>query len=106
MLRRKFAFHIGTVTAAVYFAAVSGAHAKTIDDLINTINNSIIQPVTVLLEILATLLFLYGVVQYIMNAANADKREEGTRHMLWGIVGLLIIVSVNAIITILRNFFA
>ena len=55
---------------------------------------------------MAVVLFLYGVVEMIMGASNEEARTKGKSHMIWGLVGLVIIVAVGAIIDILKNFFA
>lgn len=47
--------------------------------------------------------FLYGVMMFIWmmrdpDAGDAEKRNDGKRHMIWGTVGLFIILSVGGII--------
>ncbi|MCU0660422.1 MAG: hypothetical protein MUD00_02300, partial [Candidatus Pacebacteria bacterium] len=41
-------------------------------------------------------LFVYGVVIYFINADNAEKRRDGSKFMLWGIVALFVMISVWA----------
>ncbi len=84
---------------------IAVAYAKTVDDLILTIQQSILDPITYLLLVLGGVVFLYGVVEFIAGAANEDARTKGKSHMIWGLLGLLIMISVKAIITILQNFF-
>jgi hypothetical protein len=52
---------------------------------------------------LAVVYFLWGVVGFIKNADNTEKREEGYKHMIWGIIGLFIMISANGIINIIRS---
>ena len=49
---------------------------------------------------LALVYFLYGVFIFIRNADNEDVRDTGKSHMVWGVVGLFIMVSVYAILRI------
>jgi hypothetical protein len=42
-------------------------------------------------------------VDFILHADDAEKRKTGQQHMIWGIVGLVIIFGANAIIAILKN---
>ncbi|MDP3934773.1 MAG: hypothetical protein Q8Q46_00940 [Candidatus Giovannonibacteria bacterium] len=84
---------------------IAVAYARTVDDLIKTIQQSILDPITYLLLVLGAVVFLYGVVEFIAGAANEDARTKGKSHMIWGLLGLLIMISVEAIITILKNFF-
>ncbi len=54
---------------------------------------------------LALAYFLWGLVAFIRNAANAEARATGQRHMLWGIIGMVIMVGVFGIISLLVNLF-
>jgi uncharacterized membrane protein YjfL (UPF0719 family) len=47
--------------------------------------------------------FLYGLVDFIANPDNTDKREEGKQHMLWGVIGMFIMMAVFTIMRILAN---
>lgn len=65
----------------------------------------IINPLIGLLFALALMFFLWGLMQFILNANNEEGRTAGKNHMIWGIVGMFIMVSAYAIIDILRNTF-
>ncbi len=54
---------------------------------------------------LATLMFLYGVVEFLSGAQEEAKREKGKSFMIWGIVGLAVMVSVWGIVKIAGNTF-
>jgi len=73
--------------------------------LIEKIKTKILFPIETLLIVLATLFFLWGVVEFIQGASNEDKRTKGKQHMIWGIVGLVIILGARGIMTILENLF-
>ncbi len=79
------------------------AYADALDDALFKININIINPAIEFAFIVATVIFLWGVFQFIMNASDKDKRQEGKDHMLWGLVGFLIMFGVYGIITILAN---
>lgn len=49
--------------------------------------------------------FLYGVVKFILNSGNPSKKEEGRTIMLWGIIGLFVMISVWGLVSILTNTF-
>lgn len=53
------------------------------------------------------LLFLYGMVMFLWNSGEQshDYKSAGRQHMLWGIVGMFIMVSFWSIIAILDNTF-
>ncbi len=53
----------------------------------------------------AIVIFIWGVVQFIGNADNEEKQQKGRQFMMWGILGLFVIVSVWGLVRILTNTF-
>lgn len=78
---------------------------QTLDGILSRIMYYIVNPFIILLFTLATVIFVWGVIKYIKNAGDQTKRAEGQQHMLWGLVGFVIMVGVYGIITILTQFF-
>jgi uncharacterized membrane protein YidH (DUF202 family) len=76
---------------------------STLNSFISAVQTQILTPLVSLLVLAAFVLFIFGVVEYIRNAANEEKRKQGQQHIIWGIVGLVIIFGAGAIITILKN---
>ena len=74
-------------------------------EIITKLKEKILFPIETLLIVLATLFFLWGVVDFIAGASNEDKRTKGKRHMIWGLIGLAIILGTRGIITVLENLF-
>ena len=62
--------------------------------------DNIVNPVIYFIFGLALLYFLYGVLVFIINAADESARDTGKKHMLWGVIGLFIMVSVYGIIRV------
>jgi uncharacterized membrane protein len=62
---------------------------------------NIVNPILRIGMIAALVVFLYGMFGFIRNGDQPDKRTEGQQHMLWGVIGLAIIVSAFAIIRII-----
>lgn len=58
----------------------------------------ILNPTITLLFAVAILFFVWGLVDYIRHSDNESKRKEGAQHMLWGIIGLFIMISASAIL--------
>lgn len=58
-----------------------------------------------LLFAVATAFFLYGVVQFLMNADNQEKQDKGKSFMVWGIVALAVMFSVWGLVGVLQNTF-
>ncbi len=70
------------------------APSTDLNGFIKNINEYIINPLIVFLFALAIVFFLYGVFEFIMNAGSDEKKTTGKSHMLWGIVGLTIMMGV------------
>jgi hypothetical protein len=49
----------------------------------------------------AIVVFIYGIVVYIKNADNPEKRKEGNMTMLYGLLALFVMVSIWALVAIL-----
>ena len=81
------------------------AYATTFDELLFKINKNILNPLIEMAFVIALVVFLFGVMEFLRGANNEEKRRAGKEHMLWGIVGLLIMLSVYGIITLLMTTF-
>jgi len=90
----------------LFFNTAQAASEVDIDAsiLLGKIADKIINPFIGLLIALAVVLFLYGVVEFIIGADNEEKRNQGKQHIIWGVVGIFIMVSVFGIMNILINF--
>ncbi|HMO78673.1 MAG TPA: hypothetical protein PJ997_00605 [Candidatus Paceibacterota bacterium] len=72
----------------------------TIEIFIQRLSNVIINPLIFVVFAVAFVIFLWGVFEFIRDAESADGRETGKRHILWGIVGMVIMMGVFSIIRI------
>ncbi len=80
------------------------AKAATIESIVNYTIDNAVQPFIYFLVVLATIVFIWGVIEFIYGAQNETKRTEGQKHILWGIIGLSIMISVLGIMRVLLNF--
>jgi hypothetical protein len=51
----------------------------------------------------SAVVFVWGAVKYILGSDNEEARSTGSQHMLWGIIGMFIIIAVGGIIAIIKN---
>lgn len=51
----------------------------------------------------AVLVFLWGVLKYVISGDNEEKRADAKWFMIWGIVALFVMVSVWGLVRILQN---
>ena len=54
---------------------------------------------------LAMAMFIWGVVQYVINGSDEAKKQKGRDFMIWGIIALAVMVSVWGLVNILGNTF-
>ena len=69
---------------------------------IDKVQENILTPIITLLALGAFVIFLWGIVEFIAGASNEEKRSAGQQHMIWGIIGLVIIFGANAIVSFMK----
>ena len=77
----------------------------SVNELVSRINEFVINPLIGLLFVLALLYFFYGLAQFVLHAGEDEGRDTGKQHMLWGIIGMFIMLSVFEILGVLANTF-
>ena len=77
----------------------------TLEDIINKVIEQIINPLIPVLIGIGLIVFFWGIIQFVLNADSEEKRSTGKQHMMWGVIGLFIMVSVWGIIYLLQDFF-
>lgn len=69
------------------------------------INQIILNPLIVLMFSLALVVFIAGILQMIANSESEEARETGKRNIVYGIIGMVIMISVYGIIRFIINTF-
>ncbi|OHA46993.1 MAG: hypothetical protein A2541_01065 [Candidatus Taylorbacteria bacterium RIFOXYD2_FULL_36_9] len=78
---------------------------KTFADIVNNVFIAgILKPIVPLLIGLAVVLFIYGVLTLILSEGG-EKQKEGKQYMIWGIVGIFVMISVWGLVAILQDTF-
>ncbi len=72
-------------------------------ELLARIKEQIIDPAVLVLFTAGLLLFMVGLVQYMNTLRQGGNPKEGVQHMIWGMVGMLIMVSVTGIIALISG---
>ncbi len=72
---------------------------------LSKINDAILFPLIALMMAIALLMFLYGAFEYVKGASNDGDRETGKRHLLYGVIGLLVMLSAYSILAIAAGTF-
>jgi len=71
--------------------------------ILDTLAEEILNPIVGLLFAGALAYFIYGVIVYIADADDKDARTEGKKHMLYSVIGLVIMAGVWGIIDLIAN---
>ena len=68
--------------------------------IISTINGLLVPVIFAI----AFIVFVWGAFQvFIMGATSEDVKEKGKAHMLWGLIGFFVMVSVWGLVNILTG---
>ena len=71
--------------------------------VVNPIISNIVYPLIELMFGVAVLMFVWGVMQMIISGDDEDARKKSKSTILWGSVGLVIMVSAWGIIYLVSN---
>ncbi len=79
---------------------------SVLNSFVGNVVVQIINPIILLLSAGAFIVFVWGVFEFILHAADATKRKEGREAIFWGIIGLVIIFGAYGIINIALGTFS
>ena len=75
---------------------------SNLGDFIKAVGSLVSNSFVVLVAI-ALLVFLWGLVRFIINLGSESKVEEGKKMMTWGLIALFIMVSVAGLMRVLQG---
>ncbi len=78
---------------------------SALDAFLKKVVTEIVNPVLLLLAAVAFVLFIWGVVKFIMHAEDGTARKEGREAIMWGLIGLGIIFGVYGILDLVTSTF-
>ncbi|MDP3710653.1 MAG: pilin [bacterium] len=78
----------------------------TIEGIVGKFQNEVLVPLISLIFVLATVIFLWGILQYVVGSRGDEaKLKKGKSVMTWGIVGMAIMASAWGIVRVICNYF-
>lgn len=80
------------------------AQGTTIQNILTTVHN-IVDIFIPLLMTIAIAVFLYGIVLYISSGGDAEKEKTARGYIIYGIIGLFVLVAFWGLVTVLANTF-
>lgn len=85
--------------------AYAASGSSSFDSVLSKITTEIVEPINLLISTAALLYFLWGVYEFVKGADSSGSRDTGVQHMVWGLFGLVLTISVQAFISVIKNSF-
>jgi ABC-type phosphate transport system permease subunit len=87
---------------------VETAHAAGVDmtafgKLVDPIISNIVYPAVAFIFGLAVVIFTWGILQFVIHGNEPDARKKGVSTMIYGTIGMAIMVSAWGIIYLISN---
>ena len=76
-----------------------------ITTLLQSISRFILNPLIVLAFAVASLVFFWGIFQFISSETADAARDEGKRKIFWGLFGIFIMISAYGLIRLILGTF-
>ncbi len=100
------------ITTKLYPALIAGlsllplaAGAQDISSILTRVQGTL-NTIIGLLFVIATVVFLWGVIMFVAGSADPAKRDKAKGIMTWGIIGLAVMAAAWGITQILISYFA
>ena len=74
-------------------------------DILDRFIDAILNPLILLIFSVGFLVFLWGLVQFLRSGANPDDKNGGKEHMIWGVIGMFIMIAAQGFISLIQNTF-
>jgi uncharacterized membrane protein YidH (DUF202 family) len=78
--------------------------AATFESIVEDVQ-SIVEMLVPLIIGIAVVVFLIGVVRYVTAGGDEEKRKESRNMMIYGIIGLFVMVAVWGLVAVIANTF-
>ena len=82
--------------------------ARTLGDILNPTTGTIPQILNIVIPILmviATIVFIWGIISYILSAGSDERKKEAKNLIIWGLIGLFVIVAMWGLVTVIGSTF-
>jgi hypothetical protein len=77
--------------------------AQVLESVRSAVLSQIVAPIVALLFIIALILFLWGLVKFIAKASSEEARSKGKQHMIYGVIGMAIMLGAFGIVKFVFN---
>lgn len=95
---------VGSLLAPVLALAQNNSAPGDISGLLGLISQ-FINIITIILVSVAVLMFIIGVIKYVSAGGDEEAQQKARGTMIYGIIGIFVIVAVWGLVNILGNTF-
>jgi membrane protease YdiL (CAAX protease family) len=101
---------IGTVSVAQAADPLIGNTCKnasmdSVTGIITWASCLLMKAIVPFLFMLATAGFIYGLIKFFLNPDSKDKKEEGKKFILWGLIALFVMTAMWGIVGVFTKTF-
>ncbi len=96
---------IALISMTAALPLVAFAATATVGSILTRIQDTL-NVIIPILMILATVVFLWGVIMYVLAAGDADKVKMAKAYILWGLIALFAMVAVWGLVKALVTTFS
>lgn len=75
----------------------------SVDSFVRSFNAVVLNPLIGFMFAVAIIVFLFGLFEFLSHTDSQEARKKGKLHMLYGIIGIFIMMSVFTIMRIILN---
>ncbi|MDP2669313.1 MAG: hypothetical protein Q8P07_05835 [bacterium] len=101
----KKAFARIAVSSAVFTPVLAFA-ADDIAGIFSTMTTILNSSVIPFLFLVATVIFLYGVITYLTAGGDEEKASNGKKYIIWGVIALFAMIAIWGIVWAVSNTFS
>jgi len=92
-----------TTTGNVNMCSMSGI--SNFKDLVNKVVICYLKYIIRVLVAIAVIIFLFGVFKFIIYSDNLEDKKKGKNFMIWGVIGIFVMVSLWGLVNVFRSTF-
>jgi hypothetical protein len=109
MKRSTVIFFLASIFLSVFYLSTPApvSAAGTIQNFqgLAAVAIGILRQLVFLIVGLAVVYFLWGVAKFVLAVNEEKARDEGKKQMIWGIIGIFVMVSVWGLVNVIAGTF-
>ncbi|MBP6948666.1 MAG: hypothetical protein KBC41_02180 [Candidatus Pacebacteria bacterium] len=88
-----------------YVSGVMSLYAADANAILKVMVEELLSPLYQGVAAFSVVYFLYGAAKFIYDMNHPEEKNTGKQHLLWGSIGVFIILSVGGILSIFTSMF-